>query len=565
MPTIEVDPDELRRLTGREVADDELVADLFNLGVELEGRTEAGHLELEFAPDRLDRLSVEGLARSLRYQYGIDRGVYVPDTTPPEWTAIVEDSVPPSRPFVTAFVVRDLDLTEDGLRSLLQLQEKLHRTMGRRRRKGAIGVHDLTMLKGTAAGGTDKTIRYVGVAGDGDRFVPLESDEAFTPAAVIDRHHIGRQYGHLVDPEEGFPAIYDDIGLFSLPPIVNGRRTEVTADTRDLLVELTGTDQRTIDRMSTILAYALDARGGRLERVTVRYDDRELDRPDLEVREKRVEHARIERLLGVDLDPDTVVDLFERAGLDPAVDGTDYVVGIPPYRTDVLHPLDLVDDVCRAYGVDRLEPRYPEVGTVGGRIERSRLEDTVREGLIGLGFEDLVNFHLIGESANYDRLGLEPGADVYGADRAPRIAEPYSEAYELVRTWVVPSLMLVLENNTHRRYPQHLAEIGLVTRLDGTEPTGVAESRAVGAVLADPEAGYEDARARLQFLAGEHGAELATPATSHPTFLDGRVATVELDGEPAGIVGEIHPRVLEAYELEVPVAAFEFDLAALAR
>lgn len=565
MPTVEVDPDELRRLTGREVADDELVADLFSLGVELEGRTEEGHLELEFAPDRLDRLSVEGLARSLRYQYGIDRGVYVPEATPPEWTAVVEDSVPASRPYVTAFVVRDLDLTEDGLRSLLQLQEKLHRTMGRRRRKGAIGVHDLTMLKGAPAGDADKTIRYVGVAGDGDRFVPLESDEAMTPEAVVERHHIGRQYGHLVDPAEGFPAIYDDVGLFSLPPIVNGRRTEVTADTRDLLVELTGTDQGTIDRMATILAYALDARGGQLERVTVRYDDRQLDRPDLEVRRKRVEHDRIERLLGIDLEADAVVDLFERAGLDAAVDDGSYDVGIPPYRTDVLHPLDLVDDVGRAYGFDRLEPRYPEVGTIGARIERSRLEGAVREALVGLGFEDLVNFHLIGRAANYDRPGIEPGGDVYGAGRAPRIAEPYSEAYALVRTWVLPSLLLVLENNTHRRYPQHLAEIGLVTRLDDDVPTGVAESLAVGAVLADPEAGYEDARARLQFLAGEHGVELATPETSHPTFLEGRVATVTFDGEAAGIVGEVHPRVLEAYELEVPVAAFEFDLGALAR
>ncbi len=566
MPTVDVDPDELRRLTGMEVDEDALVADLFDLGIELEGRTDEGHLELEFGPDRLDRLSVEGIARSLRYQYGFDRGVYVPEATSPEWTAVVEASVPESRPAVTAFVVRDLDLDEASLRSLLQLQEKLHATMGRRRRKGAIGVHDLTMLKGTATGEGKKGIRYCGVAPDGDRFVPLESDRELTPREVTEEHHIGRQYGHLVDPEGPFPAIYDDLGLFSLPPIVNGRRTEVTAETRDLLVELTGTDQGTIDSMATILAYALDARGGQLERVTVQYADRDLERPDLERRTKRVTHDRIERILGIDLETAEVIDLFERAGLDADPEGESgprYAVTIPPYRVDILHPLDLIDDLGRAYGFDELEPRYPSIGTVGGRHERSRLEDAVREGLVGLGCEDLVNFHLIGEHANYDRPGIEPGIDVFGGGRAPRIAEPYSEEYELVRTWLLPSLLLVLENNTHRRYPQHLAEIGFVAELDDTEPTGVAEAHDVGVVLADPAAGYEDARARLQFLADEHGVTLETPPTEHPSFLDGRVATVAFDGASAGIIGELHPRILEAYELEVPVAAFEFRLSAL--
>ncbi|MFC7156071.1 phenylalanine--tRNA ligase subunit beta [Halomarina halobia] len=569
MPTVEVDPDELRRLTGHEEkSDDELEADLFALGLEYEGDTEDGDMQLEFAPDRLDRLSIEGIARSLRYQYGDDRGVYVPGTNSAEWVIEVDESVPDERPYVTGAIVRGLDVTEEGLESLIQLQEKLHRTMGRQRAKGAIGVHDLTMLKGRSAGeDRPKTISYRGIEPDGDRFVPLDSDAALTPGEVLSEHPTGRTYGPLLADYGAYPAIYDDIGLFSFPPVINGRRTEVTEGTRDVFIEMTGTDQWTIDRMCAIVCYALAARGGRVEEVRVEYPEESLVRPDFEIEHKTVTHGRIERLLGIDLDPDEVLDLLERSGLtgevEEAGDEVVYDVSIPPYRVDVLHPVDVVDDLGRAYGFNELDPRYPEVGTIGGRTDRTRLEDAARDALVGLGFEDMLNFHLVSEAECFDRLGIDPGESVYGAGDPATIAEPYSEDYTTVRTWALPSLLMVLENNTHRAYPQDLSEIGLAARVDGSEETKVAERRTVAAVLARTDAGFEAAKARLQAVARAFGKTLETPPTEHPTFIAGRTAEVVLDDESAGVIGEIHPRVLVEHDLEVPVAAFEFDLRAL--
>lgn len=575
MPVVDIDPDELRELSGHEEKSDaELKDDLFGLGMEFEGETEDGELQFEFAPDRLDRLSVEGVARSLRYHYGDARGVHVPDTNDADWTVEVAESVPDERPYVTAAVVRGVDLDERALDSLIQLQEKLHATMGRGRAKGAIGIHDLTMLKGAAHGeeGTN-SITYRGVAPDGDTFVALDSDAELTPAEVLDEHDTGRKYADLVADYDRYPAIYDDLGLFSFPPVINGRRTEVTTGSRELLVELTGTDQWTIDRMCNIVCYALAARGATIEDVEIEYagegpDGREeLVRPDLEVDEKSVTHDRIETVIGVDFEPEEVVDLFERSGLDASYSlGEDvtYDVEIPPYRVDVLHPMDLVDDVGRAYGFNELDARYPDVGTVGGRHERSRLEDAVREALIGLGFEDLLNFHMTSGEANYDRMGVEPGTDVLGGGEPVGITEPYSEDYTQLRTWALPSIMTLLERNTHRAYPQDVAEVGLVAERDETENTNVAEHRTVAAAIARQDAGYEDAKARLQALAGRFDVDLETPRTEHPSFIDGRTATVVVDGEAVGVIGEIHPRVLVEHDLELPVAAFEFRLDALA-
>ncbi|QZY00843.1 phenylalanine--tRNA ligase subunit beta [Halobaculum rubrum] len=612
MPVVDIDTDELRGLTGEDKSDEEFKQDLFALGLEYEGDTDDGLLQFEFGPDRLDRLSVEGVARSLRYQYGADRGVYVPDTNDAGWTIEVDPSVPDERPYVTGAVVRGVELGESGLESLIQLQEKLHATMGRGRAKGAIGVHDLTMLKGQALteenepsgtidaatadlGATEKTITYRGVEPDGDRFVPLDANAEMTPGDVLADHDTGETYADLVGDLDRYPAIYDELGLFSFPPVINGKRTEVDTDSRDLFIELTGTDQWTIDKMCVVLCYALSARGGTVEEVQVDYTDGatypdeygpELIRPDLEVDEKSVTHDRIETMLGVELERDEVVDLFERSGLDAAYslrrdeaetdsaevdeEETVYDVDVPPYRVDVLHPLDLVDDVGRAYGFNELEPTYPDIGTIGGRHERSRLERAVRTSLVGLGFEDMLNFHMTSGAENYDRMRLderEPGADLsdapLGAEPRAEITSPYSEDYTQLRTWALPSLVQVLENNTHRSYPQDLAEVGFVARRDDGVNTRVAEDHRVAGVLARTDATYEDAKARLQAVCDDFDAELETPATEHPSFLDGRVGAVVVDGDSVGVVGELHPEVLVDRDVEVPVAAFELSLSAL--
>jgi len=577
MPVVDIDTDELRGLTGRtDTTDEEFKEDLFGLGLEFEGETDDDLLQFEFAPDRLDRLSVEGVARSLRYHYGDDRGVYVPEANDPEWTIEVDDSVPGERPYVTGAVIRGVDLDEGALESLIQLQEKLHATMGRGRAKGAIGIHDLAMLKGAPLQeGSEPSITYRGVEPDGDTFVPLDANDELTPAAVLDEHDTGRTYADLVADLDRYPAIYDELGLFSFPPVINGKRTEVTTGSRELFVELTGTDQWTIDRMCNIVCYALSARGATIEEVEVNYADgatspseygAELVRPNLDVDEKAVTHDRIETLLGVDFEPEAVVDCFERAGLDASYtldEDVTYEVSIPPYRVDVLHPLDLVDDVGRAYGFDELEPRYPDVGTVGGRHERSRLEDAVRTSLVGLGFEDLLNFHMTSGTENYDRMNVESGSAVFGGGEPVEITEPYSEEYTQLRTWALPSLVLLLERNTHNAYPQDVAEVGFVAERDDSENTNVAERRHVAGAVARRDASYEAAKGRLQAVCDDFGAALETPRTEHPSFIDGRTAAVEIDGERVGVIGEVHPAVLVEHDLEVPVAAFEFDLDAL--
>jgi len=209
MPVVDIDPDELRELTGKkQKSDAELKDDLFNLGLEYEGETDDGLMQLEFAPDRLDRLSVEGVARSLRYQYGEDRGLYVPKTNDADWKIQVDESVPGGRPYVSGAIIRDVTLDDEALDSLIQLQEKLHATMGRKRAKAAIGIHDLTMIKGQSYDDEGRpSITYKGVEPESETFVPLESDAEMTPAEVLTEHETGQKYADLLDGFETYPPV----------------------------------------------------------------------------------------------------------------------------------------------------------------------------------------------------------------------------------------------------------------------------------------------------------------------------------------------------------------------
>jgi phenylalanyl-tRNA synthetase beta chain len=365
MSTIEIDYDALRDLIGadesEELGDQKLQRDLSRFGLEYRGRTESGAATVDVDPDRPDWLSVEGIARSLRYRYGLDRGMYVPAANDAVWSIEAGDA-PESRPRATGAVVRGVDLEAAALDSLVDLAENLDATLGDGRTTGAVGFYDLTMLKGERLDdrGGGRSVRYAGVDADPDadaeRFVPVGGRREMTLAETLD-HPSGEEYGAIVAGDDRYPAMYDEIGLFSFPPVVEGRRARVSTDSRELFVAGTGTHQRTIDRMLTVVCYAFDARGARIERMAVDYPDGSVECPDFSTRSETVTHHRVEEELGVDLDPGELFDLLERSGLggdrqapdeteeDSTEAGLVYDVEIPPYRVDIRGPDEVIDDL----------------------------------------------------------------------------------------------------------------------------------------------------------------------------------------------------------------------------
>jgi phenylalanyl-tRNA synthetase beta chain len=552
MATVTVNYPDLVKLIGKDVSLDKLRDDLFELGLETED-IQGDEVTFEVTSDRADLLCEEGIALMLRAYYGIKTGMTIPPVEPADYRIIVERELEHVRPFVTGAIVRNVHFTDESIKSIMHLQEKLHGTFGRRRKKGAIGIHDLSKLKG-------KDIYYRAIPRDDVKFVPLQSNELMTPGEVLERHDKGKEYAYVLEGKDLVPVIYDAEGLFSFPPIINSKRTEVTIDTHELLIELTGEDLGTIDYMLNIALYAFYMRGARVYSLKVEYPDHTLTRPNLEVRAMRVGLPEINSVLGLELTAVNAAELLLRMGCGIAETGSDYLaVEIPPYRTDVIHTRDVVDDVGRVYGFNNMAPVYPNTPSVGQLTEKSKLNDAVREAMIGLECQDTLNFILMGKDETYAKMGLPDDG------MAVELANPYTDQYNIMRTWIAPSLMIVLSNNLHREYPQNIFEVGIVAHLDNFENTGVREEEHVACALCYAKAGFNEIKTKLQALCYNFGRgdQLKTAAVKHPAFIDGRCAEIFIGDKKAGIIGEIRPQVLKNWGIEMPIALFEMEVSSL--
>lgn len=552
MATVTFNFPDLVRLIGKDVSLDKIREDLFELGLETED-VQGDEVTFEVTSDRADLLCEEGIARMLRAYHGIRTGLTIPKVHKSDYKLIVSREVEPVRPYVTGAIVKNIHFTDESIKSLMHLQEKLHGTFGRRRKKGAIGVHDLKAIKG-------KTIHYRAVPADSVKFVPLQSDTEMTLADVLVKHPKGIEYRYVLEDKKMVPIIVDDEAIFSFPPIINSKRTEVSIDTHELLIELTGEDLRTIDYMLNIVLYSLDMRGAEIYGVEVVYPDRTVSRPDFSVRTKQVDIGYVNNILGLELTSVQIKELLERMGFGISEAASEYViVDIPPYRADILHVRDVVDDVGRAYGYNNIAPAYPNTPSVGSLTTDSRLASAARDILIGLGCQDTLNFVLIGKDEISVKMNVPPANDII------EIANPYAEQYNIVRPSVLPSLLIVLSNNLHREYPQDVFEIGKTARIDKSENTGVKEVDHIACALCYAKAGYNEAKSKLQSLCLNFGKldKLRTVATDHPSYIAGRCAEIYIGDKRAGIIGELHPIVLKNWGIEMPVAAFEMEISAL--
>jgi len=232
-------------------------------------------------------------------------------------------------------------------------------------------------------------------------------------------------------------------------------------------------------------------------------------------------------------------------------------VRIPPYRIDILHEVDLVEEIAIGYGYYRLEPSLPPTKTSGKQHPVSRFANAVRQIMIGLGFIEVMNFVLTNERVHYLMMRVKPGKVV-------RLANPVSADYSICREWLLPSLMKNLSENKHENYPQRLFEVADVIRVDLRRETRSRRELHLAAVSAHAEANYTEMRSILDALFANLGLkDWFVKEGRHPSFLEGRTAKVYVGGRYAGVLGEIHPEVLENFDLENPVAALEIELESL--
>ncbi len=551
----------MEKLLGRKLPrDHEALNEIFySVKCELSGtsRTEPilddSELQLENKDtNRTDTWSTEGLARALRGIQEIEVGVKKYVLTRKAAVEIsVDKELKEIRPFISCAVARKPKIDDVVIRGLIHLQDKLDQSYGRRRRRSSIGFYDFDLIT--------PPLRY-GVAGpDEIKFVPLEGDRALSLREILEEHPKGIEYGHIVKDRSKMPILLDSKGkVLSFPPIINSNDLgRVTPETKNILVEVTGTSEETVMNVLTILAAALADRDATISPALVHYKygrPRTLTTPNLAERRVNLPLEDVKSLIGLDLSRGEIVSLLRRARYDVAgTSGKQLNVLVPCYRLDILHPVDVLEDVAIAYGLNKMKPRWPSDLTFGSLSHMEEFSDTVRELMIGLGFQEVLSFMMTNQDNLVTKMNQESGQVV-------EIANPKITTLTCLRSWLLPSLMDFLSKNTHVEYPQRLYEVGDCAVWDQSLPNRVKDARKLACVSAHSRANFTEMKSNLEPLMINLGFDFTLIPVDHPSFLEGRAGSILIGDREVGVVGEIHPQVIENWNLEDPVAAMELDL-----
>ena len=547
MPTITLDRNRFSSYVGRDLSVEEMAKWLPWLGTDTE---EVGqdYVKIEYNPNRVDFCSYSGVARAFQGLMGWETGM--PNFTVKQGSIVlnVDKSVADVRPYVVSAVVRGLNVDYDTIRELMEMQEALHWMIGRDRKKASIGVHNLDAV--------EPPFSYVTCAPDEIKFVPLDKTEEMTPQEVLEKHEKGMAYRSEVDFASRYPLIVDRKGrVLSFPPIINGELTRVVEGTQNLFIDVTGTELNAIQRSLNVLVTALADMGATIETVSVEYSDKVLVTPDLSPQKMNLKVDYSNERLGLDFSEAQTIEALQksRLGAKKAEKGV-LEVTIPAYRTDILHEIDLVEEVAVGYGVFRLEPTKPASVTTGKPHKVSEVTSYVRQIMVGLGFTEAINFVLTNEADHYQKMRRKPEGLV-------TLANPVSTGYSIIRNDLLPSIMKNLAVSKHHVFPQQMFEVSDVIKYDNDSETYTERRIHVAAVSSHPTANFTEIKSILESLLMNLGFnDWTVKETNHPSFLQGRAATVSLGNMELGVVGEIHPEVLNNFELENPTGAFEIDL-----
>ncbi|MGN6318324.1 phenylalanine--tRNA ligase subunit beta [Trinickia sp.] len=398
--------------------------------------------------------------------------------------------------------------------------------------------------------------------------------------------------GNTIELDETVGVIADDRLVESLAGIMGGDSTAVTLDTTNVYLEAAfwwpdsirgrarkynfstdaahrferGVDyETTVQHIERITALILEICGGQAGPV----DDQVVNLPQRNPVTMRV--ARAQRVIGVDIEADKMAWIFTQLGLEYTFDGEIFAVTPPSYRFDIEIEEDLIEEVARIYGFEKIPARPPVAkNEMRATNETRRSIHALRHALAARDYAETINFSFVDESWERDFAG----------NASPiRVVNPIASQLSVMRTTLFGSLINVLRHNLNRRADRvRVFEAGRVFLRDSSiaasEMTveGYAQPKRIGALAYGPAAeeqwgvstrpvDFFDVKRDVEALFAPRVARFVK--AEHPALHPGRSARIELDGLSVGWIGELHPRWMQQYDLPHAPILFEVDAEAL--
>lgn len=510
-------------------------------GTPLEALTK-NEIEIEIFPDRPDLLSLQGYLRAFLCFLGKDSRQYKVNKPTKDYAVKIDASVKDVRPFTACAIVKNLKFDDEKIKEVVDIQEKLHSTFGRNRKKIAIGIYPLEKIK--------LPITYKAENPDKIKFIPLEMDQEITGRQILSRHPAGRAYGHLLEGMKKFPVFVDSAGsVLSMPPIINSQMTgKITEKTKDVFIECSGFDFLALQKTLNILVCALADMNGEIYAMQLHYGDKKIITPDLTPEKFKINLENVNKLLGLDLKEKEIGKLLTRMGhsYDKGA------VSVQAYRTDILHEVDLIEDIAIAYGYDKFLPEIPEIATAGQEDGFEIKKRKIAEILVGLGLLEISTYHLTNKQ-DIRKTGLK--------GKATEVLDSKTD-YNLLRPSLLVNSLKVLSENTDAKYPQKIFELGRVFtgEVDKEKLGSPYEEKEKLCIAISGETDFTGIKQILDYLMRMLNIEYKVEEAEHQSYISGRTGKILIDDKEIGFLGEISPSVIKNWHLKMPVTSLEINI-----
>lgn len=517
------------------------------LGLDIEYRDDKC-IRLEYSPNRPDFSTYYGISRALNGLLGKEVGI-------PKFILIenrknfvnVDSSVSNIRPYIASIVARGHKLNDKTIKQIVSMQEDLHNGIGRKRSKASIGLHNLDTIEFPL----DYTTRLGNLS-----FTPLDYSSSLTLSEVLEKTESGKKFRELL-PGSIYPVLMDSRGnLLSFPPVINAEYTRIKGGVKNLLVEVTGVDKTTVDKVLANIAATLADIGFSLETVSINQDSNtttsfnSMENTKLD----NIKTDYINKKLGLSLSNEDLILCLRKSRLDAKVTAESNInCMIPSYRIDIFNPMDIVEEVAIGYGIYNMEPTLPEFTLYGNKSRQNHYFDKIRQALVGMGLIENINFILSNKDIHLRRMKIEK-SDFFTVNNSK------SEEHDILRRSLLPSLIFSLSKNIHEEYPQKLFEIGQVflPEQENSEKWNLCCATAFNGVT------FTEIKGILQTLMKIClGTTFETKAAEHSSLISGRSADIFYKGKTVGQIGEVSPLLIDSFKIKMPVAAFDLDLTEL--
>lgn len=501
-------------------------------------------IEIEVFANRPDLLSYQGFKRCFLAFLGKKPGMKKYELNKPEkdYQVIIDSSTKDVRPYTACAIVKGLKLDDEKIKEIIEIQEKLHLTMGRKRKKVAIGIYPLEKIK--------LPITLKALEPDYIKFIPLESEKEMSGLQILQKHPTGKEYSHLLAGKSKFPVFTDaDNNILSMPPIINSHMTgKVTSDTKEIFIECSGFDFKTLKKCLNILVLLFSDMGGKIYQMELKGAPEKIS-PILESEKIKISLENTNKILGTNIDEKKIKTLLENMGHNYNPKTKEVEIG--PWRTDILHEVDLIEDVAIAYGYQNLNPEIPKISTIGKENPEEIIKRKISEILAGLGLLETSNYHLTNKEYQFEKMGVPEKQEKEFVE-----LENSKTEFNILRKDISSFLLKNLSENVDSEYPQKIFEIGTVFELR----QNIQEKENLA--IAITPGNFTEIKQILNYLFKSLNLKIdfKENESSSNYLIEGRTTNIIFEGKEIGIMGEVHPKILKNWKIKMPVAILEINL-----